>query len=195
MPRKKADLDQFEVIGRIPKGMAYQWCALKVLGNSEIADFQLDDFKRGGWKPVPAKRHPKMRHRGAHIIFGDQILMERKAALSSKARKLEMDSARAMLAESKLEEAKPSKFDLPLGGSFEFPDGPFEAQDVEITLTLRLPSNRVEAAAVCGMTIERYAAVMAILLREKALTGILIPTDDGKAFELKELLVSRTTEQ
>lgn len=196
MPRKKESLDQFEVIGRIPKGMAYQWCTLKVLGNAAVVGIQLDKFKKAGWKPVPAKRHPKMRRRGAHIIVGDQLLMGRKAELSAAARKKEEDTARSWVTEGPIGSPPPDRWSaFPPAECRVIPTGPFDPIDVEITLKLRLPSNRVEAAAICGMAVERYAAVMAILLREKALTGILIPTDDGKAFELKKLLVSRTTEQ
>lgn len=198
MPRKKEDLDQFEVIGRIPKGMAYQWCALRVFGSTAAAKSQLEDFEKGGWKPVPAKRHPKMRREDGRIVIGDQILMERKATASTAARSEEVSEAQAR-AFTNFASENPSlssinriKFTTSVGS--EIPAGPFEPRDIEITLKLRLSANRVEAAAICGMSIERYATVMATLVQENALTGILIPTDDGKAFEFRELLVSRATE-
>lgn len=89
--------DPFLVIGKRPKGFSYQWVAVKILGQEELAADILTQMKLAGWKPVPAKRHPKMRKdKSGHISVGGQILMERTEFATKKAREKEIKSAKDM---------------------------------------------------------------------------------------------------
>src|ERR1700721_107863 len=69
--------DPFAVVGEIPAGLCYQWCALSVMGSSKVAQPQIERMKRGGWGPVPAKRHPKMRRVKGWIIVENQLLVQK----------------------------------------------------------------------------------------------------------------------
>ena len=87
--------DPFEVIGKIPKDKSYQWVALTVLGGDALSATDLKRFEDGGWKSVPAKRHPKMLHKGKKIIVHGQLLVERDRALTDAALKKGYEVAKA----------------------------------------------------------------------------------------------------
>jgi hypothetical protein len=90
--------DPFEVIGNRRNGIDYQWVATSVMGDVDVAAGILARMQGDGWKPVAAKRHPKMRHdKKGRIVIDGQMLMERPLALSDAARKEEIDAARAMV--------------------------------------------------------------------------------------------------
>src|ERR1035437_3286134 len=73
----------------IPKGWEYQWCAVSVVGNTEILLDQNLMFAENGWRAVPADRSPgrfmPVGHKGS-IVRGGQMLMEPPKSLSDEAR-------------------------------------------------------------------------------------------------------------
>ena len=77
MPDNETFDDPFVDVGEIPAGLSYQWCALSVMGFPHLAQMQISKMKRGGWGPVPAKRHPKMRHVKGWIIVQNQLLVQK----------------------------------------------------------------------------------------------------------------------
>lgn len=66
---------------RIPRNMDYQWNAVSVLGDKDIAANVYNAQYNAGWRPVPAKRHPELVGPGADpdgaIVIGGQMLHER----------------------------------------------------------------------------------------------------------------------
>lgn len=73
----------------IPDGYEFQWCAVTVIGNSEILMDQNLMMAENGWRPVKADRYPGRfmpeGHKGA-IVRGGQMLMERPKILCEEAR-------------------------------------------------------------------------------------------------------------
>lgn len=86
----------------IPKGWSYQWCAVSVVGNTEILMDQNLMMAENGWRPVPASRYPGRfmpeGHKG-NIIRGGQMLMERPEALSIEARAEDVRLARQLISD------------------------------------------------------------------------------------------------
>lgn len=107
MPRKSASAassaaskDPFEVIGKKPKGIAYQWVQYAIMGDEDAAEPHLKIAKAGGWTYVPPKRHPQMPSEKKQIRVGGNVLMQRRDVLSKAARAREIRAAQAMRSES-----------------------------------------------------------------------------------------------
>jgi hypothetical protein len=109
---KSSARDPFEVVGKIPDKLAYQWCSLKITGSAEAAEPQLLQWKRGGWKPVPASRHPRMRHVKNRIIVNDQLLMQKPKALVQQELEADKKAALAQFDQNKL---NPNRYPDPEG--------------------------------------------------------------------------------
>ena len=86
----------------IPKGWEYQWCAISVVGNTEILLDQNLMFAENGWRAVPADRYPgkfmPVGHKGS-IVRGGQMLMERPKSLSDEARAEDIRLARQLISD------------------------------------------------------------------------------------------------
>ena len=84
----------------IPEGWEYQWCAVTVIGNSEILMDQNLMMAENGWRPVPADRYPgrfmPTGHKG-NITRGGQLLMERPSRLCQEAREEEIAAAKQQM--------------------------------------------------------------------------------------------------
>lgn len=92
--------DPFEVIGKIPNHLSYQWVAISVLGEQSVAKGTYGNWmEAGSWKPVPAKRHPKMSSDGKRIVVQGQLLMQRPAALTEVALQKNNDVAKGAVVE------------------------------------------------------------------------------------------------
>lgn len=99
--KRKSTGDMFEIPKElIPKGWEYQWCAVSIVGNSEILMDQNLMFQENGWRSVPSERHDgrfmPVGHKG-HIIRGGQMLMERPKALCDEARAEDIALARRQI--------------------------------------------------------------------------------------------------
>ena len=85
----------------IPAGWDYQWCAVTVVGNSEILMDQNLMMAENGWRPVPADRYPGRfmpeGHGSKPIVRGGQMLMERPKSLSDEARAEDIANARRLI--------------------------------------------------------------------------------------------------
>ena len=86
----------------IPQGWEYQWCAVSVVGNTEILLDQNLMFAENGWRPVPSDRYPgrfmPAGHKGS-IVRGGQMLMERPSSLSDDARAEDVRLARQLISD------------------------------------------------------------------------------------------------
>lgn len=72
--------DPFQVVGKVPAGKVYQWVATSVCGEIWPVVEQWEQMLSENWRPVPAKRHPRMRHRRGVIAVNNCVLMERTKA-------------------------------------------------------------------------------------------------------------------
>lgn len=108
----------------IPKGWAYQWCAISIVGNTEILMDQNLMFQENGWRPVPASRYPgrymPAGHQGS-IIRGQQMLMERPEALVAEAKAEDVRLARQLISDRN-DSLKLSGMKKNLGDGFEMGD-------------------------------------------------------------------------
>jgi hypothetical protein len=89
-------VDPFRVRGKIPKGKIYQWVVL------DIPAFRCspEGMLKRGWKYVPAKRHPRMRHnKKGQIVVGKCVLMELSRSAYDERRQKEIDFAASILRE------------------------------------------------------------------------------------------------
>jgi hypothetical protein len=111
------DIDQ----NIVPKGWAYQWNAISVVGNQEILMDQNLALSENGWRPVPASRHPGRYmphgHNGA-IIRGQCRLEERPAVLNEEARNEDLRKA-AQLISDRNDSLKLTSVKKQLGEGFE----------------------------------------------------------------------------
>lgn len=86
----------------IPEGWEYQWCAVSVVGNTEILLDQNLQMAENGWRPVPSSRYPGRfmpeGHKG-NITRGGQLLMERPKVLSDEARAEDIRNARQLISD------------------------------------------------------------------------------------------------
>lgn len=86
----------------IPEGWSYQWCAVSVVGNTEVLLDQNLMMAENGWRPVPASRYPGRfmppNHPGS-ITRGAQMLMERPEALTKEARAEDIGAARQLVSD------------------------------------------------------------------------------------------------
>lgn len=171
-PWVDAGVDRYKVIGEIPRGKAYQWVAESIMGQPAVADWDL--MRKRGWKPVPARRHPKMpRDRRGCIAFGGQVLMERDVAISEQARREEVVFARKMFAEHPASGQPVSRsatvvsaYIPPVdGGQKGFLDRLESVRKeieeaggaIEVTIKLALSESEVEAAATVNLSCKEYA--------------------------------------
>lgn len=86
----------------IPQGWEYQWCAVTVVGNSEILMDQNLMMAENGWRPVPASRYPgRFMPAGyeGNITRGGQLLMERPSALCEEARAEDIRNAKQLISD------------------------------------------------------------------------------------------------
>jgi hypothetical protein len=90
-------IDPFEVIGEIPKGLAYKWQATRVMGELQLE--VLEYHYANGWTCVPHKRHPKMPRDRVWIVVQDQLLLQKPKHLVEAARQEEIAVARAQFDE------------------------------------------------------------------------------------------------
>lgn len=77
----------------IPRGLSYQWCAKKVMGDPHP---QYKAMVEGGWLPVPAARHPgvfRKTDEDGNVAFGGQVLMCRLTEMTHEARERTDDKA------------------------------------------------------------------------------------------------------
>lgn len=106
--KRPTESDPFEVIGKIPDNVTYQWVAHSILGNTEAAASHFQAMVEGGWRPVLPKRHPRMTHKGRRIVVGGQVLMQRPRKLSDAATAENLRIAKAQInEESKQYRSKP----------------------------------------------------------------------------------------
>lgn len=86
----------------IPEGWEYQWCAVTIVGNSEILMDQNLMMAENGWRPVPSDRYPGRfmpeGHKG-NITRGGQLLMERPAQLCEEARAEDVRNAKQLISD------------------------------------------------------------------------------------------------
>ncbi len=86
----------------IPVGWSYQWCAVSIVGNTEILLDQNLMFAENGWRAVPSDRYPgkfmPAGHKGS-IIRGGQILMERPEKLSQEAQAEDVKAAKQLISD------------------------------------------------------------------------------------------------
>jgi hypothetical protein len=105
----------------IPKGWEYQWCAVTVVGNTEILMDQNLMLAENGWRPVPSSRHAGRfmppNHQGS-IIRGGQMLMERPKSLCDEARAEDVRLARQLISDRN-ESLKLSGVRKNMGDGFE----------------------------------------------------------------------------
>ncbi len=193
--------DPFDVIGRIPKGRAYQWVALPDDSNPGLARLYRQCLN-AGWRAVPARRHRKMPRMRQRIVHEGMVLMENDAARVASLRESEIAAARAQhdsaLATPKKEGGhvtilSPDKLEYTqtTWGGYVIPEGGFKEAIVETSLPLRLPPAQVEAAAICGLTVEEYARRFLLLALRGDGPEVLIPTYERNAFEFRSLIVKR----
>ena len=83
----------------IPAGMSYEWKVVDVFGRKINAKKALPkpDITKGGWKFVPASRHPWLECDGDKIIVSGMALMERPQKRTDAARAREYEIARRQL--------------------------------------------------------------------------------------------------
>lgn len=105
----------------IPPGWEYQWCAVSVVGNTEILLDQNLMFAENGWRAVPSDRYPgkfmPVGHKGS-IIRGGQMLMERPKSLSDEARADDIRAAKQLISDRN-ESLKLSGVRKQMGDGFE----------------------------------------------------------------------------
>lgn len=86
----------------VQAGWELQWCAVSVVGNTEILMDQNLMFAENGWRPVPSDRYPgrfmPVGHKGS-IIRGGQMLMERPKVLCDEARAEDIRNARQLISD------------------------------------------------------------------------------------------------
>lgn len=86
----------------IPEGWEYQWCAVTVVGDSEVLLDQNLMFAENGWRAVPSDRYPgrfmPVGHKGS-IVRGGQMLMERPKSLSDEARDDDVRAAKQLISD------------------------------------------------------------------------------------------------
>jgi hypothetical protein len=86
----------------VPDGWEYQWCAISIIGNTEMLMDQNLTFAENGWRSVPAERYPGRfmpeGHKGS-IIRGGQMLMERPKPLCDAARAEDLKLARQLISD------------------------------------------------------------------------------------------------
>lgn len=163
-----------------PKGKAYQWGSLHPDSATE-----LNEYKRAGWKPVPASRHPLFPSENGKIVFGGSILLEisRKkyeAFVSSgisRAQK-QMGEQRATLG---MDPDKPqSAIGRIMPESWVVSD-PYQPEhdepyiDIPLTITIRVANRWQNAAGACKLSTEEYMRRRFNMYSHGAINGLILP--------------------
>lgn len=154
--------DPFSVKLKIPKGMTYQWVTISVLGDMELSDYV--KMTKAKWKPVPSRRHPEMPSAKGKIVYGGQLLMERKKSLSDQSRNKEMEAARkASSMEGGMQGTCRSRDDItPDQGWLQRFDEVSKEAEINnytfyVTVGIELNKKEIEAAAILNLTAQEYA--------------------------------------
>lgn len=101
--KRSGALDPFHVPPEmIPKGWAYQWNPVSIMGSTDACMSVSNSMYENGWRPVPASRHP-----GKFVPFGKsgdivrdgQRLEERPAILSQQAAAEDVRMAKQLIAD------------------------------------------------------------------------------------------------
>lgn len=169
---RRSDRDPFEVIGPIPKGKTYQWAAISVMGDTDVALHSWLDLKEAGWKPVPPARHPKMPRRGKQIYYGGQVLVERSQKLTDSARLRDVKAASALNYDSPIKSGDPLTYS-PSGMGFrsiaaaaagatldqQVIRDEIEAAGgaVKVEIGIALTDREIDACAYLSLTAKEYA--------------------------------------
>lgn len=206
---RKSDtwIDPFAVIGKIPKGISYQWVAETVTGDDQITHFHNEKFRSGGWKPVPARRHPKMpRDKKGRIVVGGQVLLQRPARLTQAADEENNKHAREMAEGTPVGTSKrlPDKDDVwrSLGVSMGDGDVPHRIAElqkeveeaggaVKVDISIALTEREIEAAAICGLTAREYARRKIMMMPQCGIAGLIEVKPGTATFEFADLRVQK----
>lgn len=197
--------DPFLVIGPVPKGKTYQWGTVSVLGSTELGK-TLKEFKAEGWKPVLARRHPRMRrNKSGHIVVGGQILLERSQKLTQAARDQEIKRAKAQFDEHPSTAGEPlsagghgfrgvsSSSVAPCSGNPQALRDEIEEAGgaVKIEIGIVLSEREIDAAAYLGLTAKEYARRKVLMLEQIARDGSAVVLREIRpgAFDLAELKI------
>jgi hypothetical protein len=175
--------DPFEIAA--PKGKAYQWASVHP---DQKHDF--DVYKRAGWRPVPASRHPDFPSEKGKIIFGGSMLLEMprkkyenlsgsgiaraKAQLSDQNKVLGLednDGAVRRMAIMSDSFIASEAYDAPNDDGFE---------DVSVSIVVRIPYRWRDAAACMKISAEEYARRRLIMYSHGHSGGLLIPIEPPK---------------
>lgn len=101
--KRTGALDPFHVPPEmIPKGWAYQWNPVSIMGSTDACMSVSNSMYENGWRPVPASRHP-----GKFVPFGKsgdivrdgQRLEERPAILSQQAAAEDVRMAKQLISD------------------------------------------------------------------------------------------------
>lgn len=190
-----ADRDKFHIDpSLIPEGTSYQWIAVEVFGVRQ----DIEDYVIAGWQPVPYSRHvslfPLCEFRGK-ILLGGMVLAERpifdtKYALSRIKKTSHEAAALFATPEFSWVAGFVSGYGQILPKTNDLPSAPYDfspaAEDVEVKINLRLTVSQVEMAAVCHITTQEYGQRVASMMCDGRLDGFLLPSLDGKAFEVMD---------
>lgn len=134
----------------IPPGWEYQWCAVTVVGNSEILLDQNLMYAENGWRAVPADRYPgkfmPVGYKGS-IVRGGQLLMERPKSLCDEARAEDVNAARQLISDRneslKLSSVKKQMADgFEMSGKYEGTGGNIR-MSIDPALDVPAPSRRL----------------------------------------------------
>ena len=171
--------DPFEIAA--PKGKAYQWASIHP---DQQRDF--DAYKRAGWRPVPASRHPDFPADRGRIIFGGSMLLEmpRKkydklvGADITRANKQKKDQD-DLLGRQEGNRISILRDDEVISEAYEHPvDDRFE--DVSVSITMRIPWRWRDAAACMKLSSAEYARRRLIMYSHGHSGGLLIPIEPPK---------------
>lgn len=132
-------------------GWGLQWCAVSVVGNTEILLDQNLMFAENGWRPVPSSRFPGRFMPEGHvgnIIRGGQMLMERPKSLSDEARAEDIRAAKQQITDRndslKLSGMRKSMADgFEMGGKYRGTGGDIR---MSIDKGLDIPAPKYEVA-------------------------------------------------
>lgn len=202
----KTETDPFAVIGKIPKGLAYQWIAETILG--EVNSFSRGEqkLKNSGWSQVPATRHPQMPKKGKYIYCGGLGLYQRSKKINDRIRAEEkaLSDAQKKNTENntKIERAGAQQHS---GVHKHWLENHFldktslEDKFVEfrkhngifdVTIQIQLTETNVDSSVVVGMSLSDYAKAMVHMLGESGDrdgTRALVPLDKRGHFKICRL--------
>jgi hypothetical protein len=169
--------DPFEITA--PLGKAYQWASLHPDSTHE-----LETYKRSGWKPVRASRHPDFPSEKGKIIFGNSILLEMPRKKYDDLVKADVDRAFQQMREqrdilgmdkdnirSAIGRIMPESFVV--SKPYESAESGF--LDLQVNITMRIPWRWKDAAAALQLTPQEYTRRRLIMYGQGHETGLLVP--------------------